>query len=384
MLAAFLAAFSILTVPITVKIVSLCSKEKQQSKFDGCQDPPCERPYDYLGVVNIISATRHLLNKTALANTVDLFRTYGETYVTRYLNQKVFLTCDPRNIKHVLVSRFIDYDSSTVRVHLFLPITEHGIFTVDGPEWKIARNVYRNVFSRTRSIIDLDVQERHFQRFLHRIPPTGEPFDLQALFLKLTLDLTTAFALGESVDSLTPTQSDEKKQMVQSLMYAKKIMARDGFLGPLHLVFGKRDFYRACSNVHRYVERRIESVLEKKRQQGEDGGLEKHLKGFNLLQALTEDTDNVLELRDGVITILIAGIDSVASLLSTTFWLLARDERVFAKLRASVLDSFGQELPTYDQLKGLTYLRHVFNEGQATRHFQYHTSTPNTDTAFTP
>lgn len=84
----------------------------------------------------------------------------------------------------------------------------------------------------------------------------------------------------------------------------------------------------------------------------------------SLLQGLMENSSNVVELRDGVISILIAGIDSVATLLSTTFWLLAQDERIYQKLRTSVLDTIGQELPSYDQLKSLAYLRYVFNEGQ--------------------
>lgn len=103
----------------------------------------------------------------------------------------------------MLVVRFVDYDSSVLRAHLFRHITEHGIFAVDGPEWKVAKDMYRNQLSNTRTIIDLHMQERHFQTFLSRVSPLGQPYDLQPLFLNLSLDLTTAFAMGESVDSLS-------------------------------------------------------------------------------------------------------------------------------------------------------------------------------------
>lgn len=366
MLAFFLAVLAILTVPISIKISEILSKynlSRNASTFGECRDPPSERPYDYFGIVKIISSTRHLLKKTALANTIDLFERYGDTYASRILTQKVFFTCEPRNIKHVLVTRFVDYDSSTVRDHLFRPITEHGIFAVDGPEWRVARDLYRNVFSNTRSIMNIPMQEYHFQRFIRQIPPAGKTFDLHTLFLNLTLDITTSFALGESVDSLSPDQSEEKKQFVAALFYVKKTMARDGFLGPVHVLLSKRGFHKACGDVHRYVERAIAKALEEKRQDGHltlgDGGPQ----GYSLLYSLVKDTDDVLALRDGVITILIAGIDSVASLLSTTFWLLARDQRVFQKLRANILDTIGHDAPTFDQLKSLTFLRHVFNEG---------------------
>ena len=333
------------------------------STSKGYQDPPKEGSYDVLGIFKIIRATRHLRNKTALASTIELFERYGETYASKLLTQTVFFTCDPRNIRHILVTRFVDYDSSVVRVHLFRPITEHGIFAVDGPDWKIARNLYRNQFSNTRSIMDFDMHEEHVRRFLCSIPSTGKAFDLQPLFLKLTLDMTTAFALGESVDSLSARQSDEKKHFVKALLYVKKIMARDGFLGPVHVLLSKRDFYRACSDVHQYVECRIKRALANKRQENGQGG-HKNPSKYNLLEGLMENSSDVEELRDGVITILIAGIDSVASLLSTTSWLLARDESVYQKLRTSVLDTIGQKPPAYDQLKNSTYLRYVFNEGR--------------------
>lgn len=334
------------------------------STTQGFQDPPKEGPYDFLGILKIIRATHHLLNKTALANTIELFERYGETYASKLLTQTVFFTCDPRNIRHVLVTRFVDYDSSAVRVHLFRPITEHGIFAVDGSDWKLARNLYRNQFSNTRSIMQFDMLEDRVQSLLRSIPCDGTPFDLQPLFLNLTLDLTTAFALGESVDSLSLVQSEEKRHFVKALLYVKKTMARDGFLGPIHVLLSKRDFHRACGDVHRYVDCSIKRALSKKQQEIEHRGQAKDPSRYNLLQGLVENSSNVVELREGVITILIAGIDSVASLLSTTFWLLARDERVYQKLRTSVLNTIGQETPTYDQLKSLMYLRHVFNESQ--------------------
>ena len=363
MLNLFLTVLAILTVTVGVQQLLRYHALRQFSASHGCRDPPREGPYDYLGIIKIITSTRHLVKRTTLASTVDLFEKYGETYVSRFLAWTVFFTCNPRNIKHVLVIRFVDYDISTVRAHLFRPVTENGIFAVNGPEWKIARDLYRNQFSHTCSILDLNMQERHIQSFLRRIPSTGTPFDIQALFLNLTLDLTTAFALGESVDSLSLIQSDEKKRFVEALLFVKKTIAKDEFLGPVHMLLSKRDFHRACRDVHLYVEGVIERVFQKKQQQSNDSAQVEDPKGCNLLHSLTEITE-VVELRDGAISILIAGIDSVASLLSTTFWLLARHERVHQKLRASILNSVGQEPPTYDQLKGLSYLRYIFNEGQ--------------------
>lgn len=360
-----LAFLAVYTATVSLQKLLRYRAYRLLAKTHGYQDPPKECSYDILGFYKIIRATHHLLNKTALVYTSELFERYGETYASKLLTQTVLFMCDPRNIRHALVTRFVDYDSSVVRVHLFRPITEKGIFAVDGLDWKLARNLYQDQFSNTRSVMDFEMHEKHVQSLLRRVPSTGKPFDLQPLFFKLTLDLTTAFALGESVDSLSLSQSDEKRHFVQALLYVKKIIARDGFLGPVHVLLSKRKFYKACSDVHRYVDCVIERAPEKKWQEDEQGGQMRDTRSRpSLLQGLMENSSNVVELRDGVISILIAGIDSVATLLSTTFWLLAQDERIYQKLRTSVLDTIGQELPSYDQLKSLAYLRYVFNEGQ--------------------
>lgn len=366
----FLLALSITTVPVSLLILEIgrrlsqyrASRKSPQTR--DCKDPPYENPYDFFGILKIISATRHLLNKTAIANSTELFQRHGTTYTSTILGAKVLFTCDPQNIKQVLVTRFIDYDASIVRAHLFRPITEHGIFAIDGPQWRVARDMYRYQFSNTRAIFNLGVQEKGFQAFLKRIEGGGRQIDLQPLFLNLTLDLTTAFAMGESVDSLSLTQSEEKKRFVDSLLFLKKRMARDGFLGPVHVLLRKSDFHKACEQVKSYVEKFILKALEKKRQSEKvTPSFEKDSTAYNLLEGLIENSDDMVSLRDSVITILIAGIDSVAGLLSTTFWLLARHEDVWQRLRANTLELTGDIPPTYEQLRNFSYLRNVLNEG---------------------
>ena len=366
----FLLALAIATVPVSLLILAIgrrlsqyrASRKSPQAR--DYEDPPCENPYDFFGLLKTVSATRHVINKTAIANSTELFQRHGATYISTLFGAKVIFTCDPQNIKQVLVTRFIDYDASIVRAHLFRPITEHGIFAVDGPQWKIARDMYRDQFSNTRAVFNLEVQEKGFQAFLKRIEGGGRQIDLQPLFLNLTLDLTTAFAMGESVDSLSMTQSEGKKRFVDSLQFVKKRMARDGFLGPVHVLLRQSDFHKACEEVKRYVEKFIQKALEKKRRSEKaTSSFEEASTGYSLLEGLIENFDDPVSIRDSVITILIAGIDSVAGLLSTTFWLLARHENVWQSLRANTLELIGDEPPTYEQLRNFAYLRNVLNEG---------------------
>lgn len=329
-----------------------------------CKPTRRSLPWDILGLYKIYSAALHVVRGTSLADSTRLFRTHGETYSARMLGQVVFFTCEPRNMRQVLVTRFSDFDSSRgIRDHLFRPITTRGIFVLDGAEWKVARALFRNQFSNTRAIFDLESQERCFRNLEREIAAAGvggRGLDLQPLFLRLTLDLTTAFAMGVSADSLRPDQAPAKREFVASLMYVKKTIARNGFLGPLHVFLSKTEFHIACGKVHRFVENVIhERLAANKPGKGKTSG-----RPSCLLDGLIEASKDVVEIRDGVITLLIAGIDSVATLLSTTFFLLAQHEYVFEKLRKSILETAGHEPPTYEQLRRLKYLHHVFNESE--------------------
>jgi cytochrome P450 len=340
------------------------AEANKYAKIHGCMEPPKEDPWDYFGIQKMISSVRALVNGRALENATIAFERYGETFGAKILAQRVYFTCSPKNIKHVLVSRFVDFEASSVRAHLFRPITEHGIFAVDGEQWKKARDMYRGLFSNTRAIVNFPKLEERFQNLVKHIPAT-EKFDLQKLCLKLTLDMVSEFALGESLDTLNPeAQSQEKKDLTQSILNVDRIMARDGFLGPVAAFTPKKEFYNSCVTIHRFVEKKIYVALEKRRNNNAKPKEEQVPVAFNVLEGLMVNTQDMLELRDSATSIIIAGIEAMTSLIGTTFFLLSRHERVQEKLRDIILATIGHEAPTFDQLQNLAYLRYVLNESK--------------------
>ena len=78
---------------------------------------------------------------------------------------------------------------------------------------------------------------------------------------------------------------------------------------------------------------------------------------------LSKKTINRTEITDQLLNILLAGRDTTASLLGITFWVLARRPDVWKKLRDEIAPLEGRK-PTYQELKYLTYLSWVLNEGK--------------------
>lgn len=335
------------------------------SKRHGCGRPRYEDSSDPLGIAKAIQAIKNFRQGTFLEYTHRLFEKYGETYTSTILGHKIVYTSDPRNIKHILSTGFVDFDSSAFKAPLFEPVTAHGIFNSDGAKWKHLRELFRYQFSNTRAISDLEMHEHHVQNLLRRLSAHGKQTDLQPLFMNLAADIISSFAVGDSLELLAPKTTQEKRAFAGDMHHVREKIARNGYLGPLRYLFDRRPFLTACSNIQRQVDAFVNRALFSQHlKQMHTQSRRPSAAGYNFLDGLASHTQDVQLLRDNTISVLVAGVDAVASLLSAIFWLLARNPRVYAKLRACIIASIGSSNPpTYDQLRNLKYMRFVFKEG---------------------
>lgn len=82
---------------------------------------------------------------------------------------------------------------------------------------------------------------------------------------------------------------------------------------------------------------------------------------YVFLHELIKQTQDPKVLRSELLGMLLAGRDTTASLLSNTWFTLARRPDIWANLRAEV-DELHGERPDYAQIKNMRYLRWVMNE----------------------
>jgi cytochrome P450 len=76
-----------------------------------------------------------------------------------------------------------------------------GIFNVDGHAWSDARAPLRPQFHKQR-ISDLEIFERHIGTMISLLPRDGQTVDMLDWWHRFTLDSSTEFLFGKSVDSL--------------------------------------------------------------------------------------------------------------------------------------------------------------------------------------
>ena len=78
-------------------------------------------------------------------------------------------------------------------------------------------------------------------------------------------------------------------------------------------------------------------------------------------QLLAETTDKV-RIRSELLNLLLAGRDSTAALMSNVFFELSRSRDIQDRLRREIATHVGNELPTFEGIKSMKYLRAILNE----------------------
>jgi cytochrome P450 len=116
---------------------------------------------------------------------------------------------------------------------------------------------------------------------------------------------------------------------------------------------------RAQKRAFSFVDRFVDEALAMRN--ASKGSKSEETSQYIFLNELAKETGDRTELRDQILNVLLAGRDTTASLLSNTFWELARHPEVYARLREEVSFLNGRE-PTHDELKELRYLRSCLNE----------------------
>lgn len=255
----------------------------------------------------------------------------------------------------------------------------NGIFTAEGEAWAHYRNQLKPQFTRDQ-VSDLESADRHLQVMFKVIPQEDsngwvESVDLMPLFYRFTMDVSTEFLFGESVNSqsaaLHSQDSGNTKKVQEDMDFAEAISYAQEYifwrirLRGLYWLAKSKEFKKACKVVKDFGDHFVKIALDPnyKRAPVTVGQKEK----FVMLDAMVAETRDPVEIRDQILHLLLAGRDTTSALLSWTILLLARHPEEFEKLRATVINHFGteegptQEL-TFTSLKACKPITHVLYE----------------------
>lgn len=371
--------YSLVTTPDTVKTMSefqhnlLCClfvgisitlvrfvlyrlRNRHFAKTKGCQESQSRAPVrdPFVGFDFIYERLLRGSPAQTLHQSHQIFQQLGSTYTINRWTSQAIHTCDPRNIKHMLATRFEDFQLPKVRISVMTGLLGTGIFTLDGRSWTNARAILKPALTKQKmeklpAILDL-----HVRALLQRIPVDGSVLNLQPLFFCVTMDVATEFLMGHSTYMLHKGQrAEQEQQFVDDYMLCSEEAAKKMRFGPLSFLCFNSAADRAKTRVFAYVDNYIRDSLDRQ----PDGQSQN-----SFIREIADAIPDREMLRDQILHMLLASRDTTASLLSNLFFVLSNKPHVFNRLRREVISAVGNDCPTFEQLKNMEYLKWCVNE----------------------
>ncbi|HKG19854.1 MAG TPA: cytochrome P450 [Candidatus Limnocylindrales bacterium] len=276
---------------------------------------------------------------------------HGDFVPIRFGPFRAHAAFGPKEIEEVLVDRAVDYRKSFA-TRMLIPLLGRGLLTAEGGEWLLHRRLASPAFHRAR----VEGYGRTMARYAQDSADgwvDSQSVDVHDDMTALTLRIVARTLFDADVT----TRIEQVARLgteIQDFYYLRFASLR--FLIPTWLPTpGNRRLAAAT--------RRLDDVvygIVRDRRQDEDRG---DLLSM-LLQARDENGLGMSErqVRDEVMTLLLAGHETTALTLTWAFLLLDRNPDARLRLEAELAAVLGAESPSPDVVSALPYTQAIVNE----------------------
>jgi cytochrome P450 len=291
-----------------------------------------------------------LNNGDPLRYFTGLMREYGDFVSLRVLNFRILLLNHPDHIEDVLVN----HPRKFIRGRVLLAnkrVFGRGLLTSDGDFWLRQRRLAQPAFHRARIAGYASTMVEYTERLLHEWQD-GEERDIHAEMMRLTLHI-----VGKTLfDADVERDAQDIGKSMELLLELSANFRRTIFIPQWVPTPTNFRMERAI----RQIEKVLYRMIAEKRASGRDSG---DLLSM-LLAAQDEDGSRMTDqqLRDEAITLFLAGHETTANTLSWTWWLLAQNPAVEAKLHTELRTVLAGRAPSLDDLPRLVYTNHIITE----------------------
>ncbi|XP_031254096.1 cytochrome P450 97B2, chloroplastic [Pistacia vera] len=325
-------------------------------------------------------AVSDLFDRPLFFSLYDWFLEHGAVYKLAFGPKAFVVVSDPIVARHILRENAFSYDKG-VLADILEPIMGKGLIPADLDTWKQRRRViapgFHSLYLEAMVKVFTDCSERtvsKFEKLLegeHSRGGSAIELDLEAEFSSLALDIIGLGVFNYDFGSVTK-ESPVIKAVYGTLFEAEH---RSTFYIPYWkiplarwIVPRQRKFYNDLKVINDCLDGLIRNAKET-RQETDVEKLQQrdylNIKDASLLRFLVDmrgsDVDDT-QLRDDLMTMLIAGHETTAAVLTWAVFLLAQNPSKIRKAQAEIDAVLGQEKPTYESLKKLQYIRVIVAE----------------------
>ncbi|KAG6556322.1 hypothetical protein Mapa_002265 [Marchantia paleacea] len=299
-----------------------------------------------------------------------LFKTYGGIFRLSFGPKSFVIVSDPTITKRVLKDNAKSY-SKGILAEILEFVMGTGLIPADGEIWRARRRAIvpslHKKFVTAMLRLFGDSTSRLCDK-LYTAASNGDDVEMEGLFSRLTLDVIGKAVFNYDFDSLSNDTG------IVEAVYVTLREAEDRSVGifpywkiPILAAIDPRQ--RRVAKALKVVNDTLDSLIDKCKQIVEEEDDEFHEEYISerdpsILHFLLASGDEVTskQLRDDLMTMLIAGHETSAAVLTWTFYLLSMNPFVTAKLQREVDAVLGDRAPTIDDMKKLQYTTNIINE----------------------
>lgn len=308
--------------------------------------PPGPKARPLVG--NLLDYSRDPLNFLARSA-----QEYGDVVSLQFPGPPAYLLSNPEHIEQVLVRNNRNFIKDRV-TRGELDILGDGLLTSEGDFWRRQRRLAQPAFHRKRIENYAETMVAYTQRML-KDWRAGEERNVHHDMMRLTLEIVAktlvdadiaddAEEVGDALGTIMAHFSDQGSGVFLRML-------PDSVPTPSNLRFRR---------ANKRLEELVYGIIEERRRSGRDTG---DLLSM-LLHARDEDGSHMSDkqLRDELMTIVMAGHETTAIALSWTFYLLGKHPVVEEKLHAELEETLEGRPPAVEDLPHLPYLDAVIKE----------------------
>lgn len=326
------------------------SKQPQLENSQGIGFVPGPAGFPLIG--NLIEARRDTLQFV-----LDLSRNYGPIARYRIGGFTGYSLHDPKLIGEVLQANPHTFSKDNLNYNMLKPVLGEGLLTSDGDEWLRQRRMVQPLFHRERlerlSEIPVKATLNMLRCWDERLDH-NDTVDLSREMAHLTLEVLGQSFFNTELISPTHRLASAFSTLNREVTHRFQSLVRL----PLWVPSRRNLAYRRALKT---LEGEVYQLISGRRQSPQD---REDLLGALLHQMDSdegaESTDQ--RIRDQVMTILLAGHETTATLLSWTWYLISLHPATEERLRAEVENVLKGRLPTADDLSRLVYAGRVIDE----------------------
>src|ERR1700761_6052428 len=283
-----------------------------------------------------------------------LVATYGPVSHYKIGPSHIVFINDPGLIHEVLINQPQNFIKERTQRRMKILLGE-GLITSDGEVHRRQRRIAAPAFHRQRiQAYGAIMTDRAAQ--MRSVWQAGQPIDIASQMMQLALQVVARTLFNTDVTADVLEINDQVNVIMQLYNYLIALPRAEAYLHwPIP---GLIRFRRARGILDKVVQR----MIAEHRIDGEDRG--------DLLSMLLASRDDEVDhsgmsdeqLRDEVLTIFLAGYETVANALTWTWYLLSQNPAAEVRLQEEIDAVLGGRLPTIEDLPRLRYAEMVFAE----------------------